>query len=196
MWGLNPDDLFYDDWADIKGQIVTYGLRNSLLVALMPTASSATIMGVTEAFEIQTSNVYSRKTLSGEFSVVNRYLIQDLVELGLWNQTMIDDIIRNEGSIQSIQSIPDNIKKRYRTVWEISQSVVIDMAADRGPFICQTQSMNLFLAKPTVPKLSSMYLYAHSKGLKTLCYYLRRRATSEAVQFTIGKNDTCESCSA
>lgn len=196
MWGLNSDDLFYDDWAEIKGQIMMYGLRNSLLVALMPTASSATIMGVTEAFEIQTSNVYSRKTMSGEFSVMNQYLIKDLVELGLWNQTMIDDIIRNEGSIQSIQSIPGNIKKRYRTVWEISQSVVIDMAADRGPFICQTQSMNLFLAKPTVPKLSSMYLYAHSKGLKTLCYYLRRRATSEAVQFTIGKNDVCESCSA
>lgn len=194
MWGLKKTDLFYDDWSEIKGQVVLHGLRNSLLVALMPTASSATIMGVTEAFEAQTSNIYSRKVLSGEYSLVNKYLVKELSELGLWDEQMVNKIIANDGSVQMIENIPAEIRKRYRTVWEISQKAVIDMSADRGPFVCQTQSMNLFLSTPTIPKLTAMYLYAHQKGLKTMCYYLRRRATTEAVQFTV--ENECVSCSA
>lgn len=199
QFDLWPDcELFYDDWDLLKQKIQKTGLRNSLLIALMPTASSATILGNTECFEIQTSNLYNRKVLSGEFTVVNKYLVRELSEAGLWSHDMAQKIMANDGSVLGIPEIPADVQRRYRTVWEYSQKIVIDAAAQRGPFVDQSQSMNLFIKAPTVAKLTAMYMYAWKRGLKTMCYYLRTRAATEAVKFTIKKENLtdCVMCSA
>jgi ribonucleoside-diphosphate reductase alpha chain len=154
-------------------------------MAPMPTASTSQILGNNECFEPYTSNIYSRRTLSGEFTIVNKHLLKDLVRLGLWNQQMKDKIITANGSIQQINEIPEEIKSLYKTVWEIKQKVIIDMAADRGAFIDQSQSLNLFMAQPNTTKISSMHFYAWKKGLKTGMYYLRTQAAAQAVKFTI-----------
>jgi ribonucleotide reductase alpha subunit len=151
----------------------------------MPTASTAQIMGFNESFEPFTSNIFKRKTLSGEFIVVNKYLIDDLIALGLWNNTMKDTIILNDGSIQSIDSIPDSIKALYKTVWEIKQKHVIDMSVERGRFICQSQSLNIFMEDPDFKKLSSMHFYGWANGIKTGSYYIRTKPRAKAAQFTI-----------
>lgn len=173
------------DWDTLKKNIVTYGLRNSLLVAPMPTASTSQILGFNECFEPVTSNIYTRRTLSGEYIVVNRYLMRELQMLGLWNETMKQHIIAMNGSIQGIEEIPKSIQERYKTSWEIKQKTLIDMAAARGAFICQSQSLNLFVADPTYAKLTSMHFYAWKKGLKTGIYYLRTKAPVMAQKFTV-----------
>jgi len=162
-----------------------YGLRNSTLFAYMPTASTSQIQGNNECFEPYTYNIYTRKVLSGQHRVVNKHLVNDLLELKLWNKKMKDMIVVHGGSVQKISSVPDNIKKIYKTVWEISQKTLIDYAADRAPFICQTQSMNLFMSEPTYGKMTSMHFYAWRKGLKTGMYYLRTRTKANAQQVTI-----------
>jgi ribonucleotide reductase alpha subunit len=151
----------------------------------MPTASSATIVGVTECFEIQTSNLYTRKVLSGGFTIINKYLVNELIDEGLWTDKLMMDILGNDGSVQHIEAIPHDIKERYKTVWEYSMRSVIDMSADRSPFVCQSQSMNVFMKEPTTKKLTSMHLYSWKKGLKTLSYYVRSRASTEAIKFTV-----------
>lgn len=184
LWGVDPGNERYD-WNELKLDIMKYGLRNSLLLAPMPTASTSQIMGFTESFECITSNLYKRKTLAGEFVLVNKYLIADLIKVGLWNKDMKNKIMVGEGSIQHIQEIPQHIRDLYKTVWEMSQKVVIDQSADRGPFICQSQSLNLFLADPTFQTLTSMHMYAWKKGVKTGCYYLRTKPVAKVQQFTI-----------
>jgi ribonucleoside-diphosphate reductase alpha chain len=183
MWGVTPSSRW--EWDVLRDEIKKHGVRNSLLLAPMPTASTSQILGNNECFEPFTSNVYKRGTLSGEFIIVNRYLLKDLVQLGLWNENMKNSIIAANGSVQSIDEIPDNIKELYKTVWEIKQKAVIDMAADRGAFICQSQSLNLFMQSPNVAKLTSMHFYAWEKGLKTGMYYLRTKAAADAIKFTI-----------
>jgi ribonucleoside-diphosphate reductase alpha chain len=183
MWDVTPSSRW--EWDVLKEEIKTHGLRNSLLMAPMPTASTSQILGNNECFEPYTSNIYSRRTLSGEFTIVNKHLLKDLVRLGLWNQQMKDKIITANGSIQQINEIPEEIKSLYKTVWEIKQKVIIDMAADRGAFIDQSQSLNLFMAQPNTTKISSMHFYAWKKGLKTGMYYLRTQAAAQAVKFTI-----------
>jgi ribonucleoside-diphosphate reductase alpha chain len=168
------------------------GVRNSLLVAPMPTASTSQILGNNECFEPYTSNIYTRRVLSGEFVIVNKHLLKDLIQLGLWNPAMKNRIIAANGSIQGIDEIPDSIKELYKTVWEIKQRSLIDMAADRGAYICQSQSLNLFVDNPTSAKLTSMHFYAWKKGLKTGMYYLRSQAASRAVQFTVEKQGSTE----
>jgi ribonucleoside-diphosphate reductase subunit M1 len=185
MWNVTPSDLW--DWAALKARIARHGLRNSLLVAPMPTASTAQILGNNESLEAYTSNIYVRRVLSGEFQVVNHHLLKDLVQLGLWNDSMKNEIIANRGSIQEIDSIPDDLKTLYRTVWEISQKSIIDMAADRGPFIDQSTSLNIHIAEPTYDKLTSMHFYGWKKGLKTGMYYLRTKPAANAIQFTVDK---------
>lgn len=185
MWKVTPTDRW--DWAALKAEVSQYGVRNSLLVAPMPTASTSQIFGNNECFEPYTSNIYTRRVLSGEFIIVNKHLLKDLVNLGLWNNAMKNRIIAANGSIQNITEIPADIKELYKTVWEIKQRNIIDMAADRGAFICQSQSLNLFVESPTASKLTSMHFYAWKKGLKTGMYYLRTQAASQAVQFTVEK---------
>lgn len=185
MWDTQPSDRW--DWAALKAEIKQYGIRNSLLLAPMPTASTSQILGNNECFEPYTSNIYTRRVLSGEFVVVNKHLLKDLVELGLWDNDMKNKIIAANGSIQQIDEIPGSIKELYKTVWEIKQRNIIDMAADRGAFICQSQSLNLFVDTPTTAKLTSMHFYAWKRGLKTGMYYLRTQAASQAVQFTVEK---------
>ena len=184
MWGVDPPSNRYD-WQRLKDDIKTYGLRNSLLVAPMPTASTAQILGNNESFEPFTSNLFKRKTLSGEFIVINKYLLEDLIELGLWSKDMKDQLVLHDGSIQSIDGIPDQLKNIYKTVWEIKQKHIIDMAADRGVFIDQSQSLNLFIEDPDYKKLTSMLFYAWSKGLKCGVYYLRTRPKSNTQKFTL-----------
>jgi len=184
LWNTKPHTDRYD-WDALKADIKTYGLRNSLLLAPMPTASTSQIMGYNEAFESFTSNLYKRKTLAGEFIVANKYMMTDLMELGLWNQDLKDALMVHEGSIQNIPAIPQEIRDRYKTVWEIKQKVVIDMAADRGRYVCQSQSMNLFMEDPDFKRLSSMHFYAWGKGLKTGMYYLRTKPKAAAQQFTV-----------
>jgi ribonucleoside-diphosphate reductase alpha chain len=183
LWGVEPSDRH--DWQILRQKVKMYGVRNSLLVAPMPTASTSQILGNNECFEPYTSNIYVRRVLSGEFIVVNKYLLRDLIALGIWSDTIKNQIIRANGSVQQIEEIPSEIRELYKTVWEIKQRTLIDMAADRGPFICQSQSLNLFVEKPTVAKLTSMHFYAWKAGLKTGMYYLRTQAASEAVQFTV-----------
>lgn len=185
LWKHQPSDRY--DWDTLKKNIKKYGLRNSLLLAPMPTASTSQIMGNVECFEMITSNVYKRQTLSGEFIIVNKYLVEDLMELGLWNEELRQKIIALGGSIQSLSEIPDNIKCLYKTVWETSQKIIIDMAADRGAFICQSQSMNLYFKDANSAKISSALMYAWEKGLKTLVYYTRNTAAREAIKFTVDK---------
>ncbi len=183
LWNVQPSDRW--DWDALKANIREYGLRNSLLVAPMPTASTSQILGNNECFEPYTSNIYSRRTLSGEFLVVNKHLLKDLVGLGLWSDEMKERIIAANGSIQHIEEIPEELKALYKTVWEISQKTIIDLAADRGAFICQSQSMNLFLKSPSAAQLTSMHFYAWKKGLKTGMYYLRSQAAVDPIKFTI-----------
>lgn len=183
MWNVTPTDRW--DWEGLRKEVMQHGVRNSLLLAPMPTASTSQILGNNECFEPYTSNIYSRRTLSGEFVIVNKHLMKDLVDLGLWNDDMKDNIIRHNGSIQNIKGIPDYLKEVYKTVWELSQRNIIDMAADRGAYICQSQSMNLFIENPNFGKLSSMHFYAWEKGLKTGIYYLRTKAAADPIKFTI-----------
>ncbi|MGN8058353.1 ribonucleoside-diphosphate reductase subunit alpha [Pedobacter borealis] len=184
LWNVTPDSGRWD-WNALRKKVVKDGVYNSLLVAPMPTASTSQILGNNECFEPYTSNIYTRRVLSGEFVVVNKHLLKDLVALGLWNNDMKNQIILANGSIQAIDSIPDYIKELYKTVWEIKMRNIIDMAADRGAYICQSQSLNLFVNAPNTSKLTSMHFYAWEKGLKTGMYYLRTQAASQAVKFTV-----------
>ncbi len=205
LWDVEPTPGRYD-WTKLKQNIVKYGLRNSLLVAPMPTASTSQILGYNECFEPLTSNIYSRRTLAGEFVVVNKYLMRDLINLGLWNEKIKNNIVANKGSVQQLTMLPQQLRDKYKIVWEIPMKHVIDMAADRGAFICQSQSLNLWMEDPVYGKLTSMHFYAWEKGLKTGIYYLRRKAKHQAQQFTIEpekkqnkkevEEEICESCSA
>ncbi len=186
MWGVKPNSGRWD-WEALRSQILQHGVRNSLLLAPMPTASTSQILGNNECFEPYTSNIYMRRVLSGEFAVVNRHLLKDLVKLGLWDDKMKNKLIAANGSVQSIPEIPQNLKDIYKTTWEIKQKSVIDMAADRGAFICQSQSLNLHVQDPTFSKLSSMHFYGWKKGLKTGMYYLRTKAAVDAIKFTVEK---------
>ena len=183
LWDEKPSDLW--DWEILREKVKKYGVRNSLTTACMPTASTGIILGNTETFQIQTSNIYKRQTLSGEFLLVNRYLVKQLSKRNLWDKNMRDNIILENGSVQNIPNFPEDLKKIYKTVWETSQKTVIDMAADRAPFIDQTQSMNLWLSDPTFGKVNSMHMYAWKKGLKTGMYYLRSRSAVDAVKVTV-----------
>jgi ribonucleoside-diphosphate reductase alpha chain len=210
MWGVTPSPRY--DWEKLKRDVVVHGMRNSLLVAPMPTATTSQILGYNECFEPLTSNIYTRRTLAGEFILANKYLMRDLMGLGLWNERMKQNIIANKGSIQHITSIPEHIRNKYKIVWEIPMKHLIDMSADRGAFICQSQSLNLWMEEPTYNKLTSMHMYAFNRGLKTGIYYLRRKAKHQAQQFTVEperrvgggggavaakeEENTCESCSA
>jgi ribonucleoside-diphosphate reductase alpha subunit len=217
MWHVDPSEkpLVYRtkeyDWNELKYKVITHGLRNSLLLAPMPTASTSQILGNNECFEPITSNIYTRRTLAGEFIMVNRYLIRDLIALGIWNERVKTNIIANQGSVQYIDGLSDELKLKYKTVWEMPMRHIIDMAADRGAFICQSQSMNLWVEEPNYNILTSMLFYAWNKGLKTGVYYLRRKAKHQAQQFTVepekagaagagaatemAEDDICEFCS-
>ena len=192
LWNHRPSDRY--NWGELMTNIKNYGVRNSLLVAPMPTASTAQILGNYECFEPIMSNIYTRRVLAGEYMVLNNYLVNDLMLCGRWSKEMKNKIIANDGSVQGIDEIPNCFKDRYKTVWEISQKDIIDMAADRGKYICQSQSLNLFIAAPDPGKLTSMHFYAWKKGLKTGIYYLRTRPSSKALQFTVKPQD-CEACS-
>ena len=201
LWSITPSDRY--DWSSLKKSIIQYGIRNSLLVAPMPTASTSQILGFNECFEPFTSNLYSRRTLAGEFVVVNKYLMKELIDLGLWNEKTKNNIIANKGSVQQLTILPDHIRNKYKIVWEIPMKHLIDMSADRGAYICQSQSLNLWMEEPVYSKLTSMHFYAWEKGLKTGIYYLRRKAKHQAQQFTIEPDakenkieDICEMCSA
>ena len=207
LWGEKPSDRY--DWDKLREDIKSFGIRNSLLISPMPTASTSQIMGFNESFEPFTNNIFQRKTLSGEFIVINKYLIRELMSKGMWNKELKDTIILHEGSIQNIKEISKEMKELYKTSWEIKQRVIIDMSADRGRYICQTQSLNIFMEEPDFQKLSSMHFYGHSKGLKTGSYYLRTKPRAKTQQFTIDpefakrklkcaedNEDSCVLCSA
>lgn len=185
MWGVKPSNRW--EWDVLREEVKTHGVRNSLLLAPMPTASTAQILGNNECFEPYTSNIYTRRVLSGEFIVVNKYLLRDLVKLGLWDDELKNKIISANGSVQHIPEIPQNLKDLYKTAWEISQKVIIDMAADRGAFICQSQSLNIFMENVTFGKLTSMHFHSWKSGLKTGMYYLRTKAATDAIKFTVDK---------
>jgi ribonucleoside-diphosphate reductase alpha chain len=187
MWGVTPTSGRWN-WDKLKQDVKQYGVRNSLLVAPMPTASTSQILGNNECFEPYTSNVYTRRTLSGEFIVANKHLMKDLINAGLWSETMRQKLINTNGSVQPIPEIPQNLKDIYKTVWEISQKSIIDMSADRGAYICQSQSLNIHLTDPNFGKLTSMHFYAWKKGLKTGMYYLRSTAAADAIKFTLDKS--------
>jgi ribonucleoside-diphosphate reductase alpha chain len=188
LWGLKDEDLSgLWDWAKLRKQVIKHGVRNSLLVAPMPTASTSQILGNNECFEPYTSNIYTRRVLSGEFIVVNKHLLEDLVELGLWNDSLKQEVMRANGSIQGIDAIPQHIKELYKTVWELSMKDIIDMSRQRGYFIDQSQSLNLFLEGATMAKLTSMHFYAWKSGLKTGMYYLRTKSAVDAIKFTLDK---------
>ena len=210
FWDINPSEQLYKDWGELRKNVQLYGCRNSLLVAPMPTASTSQILGNNECFEPFTSNIYSRRTIAGEFVMVNRYLMHDLNILGLWNEEMKNEIIYHKGSIGKIERIPKCIRERYKTVWDMSMKHIIDMSRDRGAYICQSQSLNLFVEDPTYEKMTKMHFYAWEQKLKTGMYYLRTRPKWSAQQFTIDpslqkkfatqsistqENDVCESCS-
>ena len=204
LWGVEPSERY--DWAKLKQSVVRHGLRNSLLVAPMPTASTSQILGYTECFEPITSNLYTRRTQAGEFVVVNKYLMTELHELGMWNEKIKNNIISNKGSVQQLTTLSEHIRNKYKIVWEMPMKHLIDMSADRGAFICQSQSLNLWIEDPTYSSLTSMHFYSWKKGLKTGIYYLRRKAKHQAQQFTIEpeqsadnsekKDEICEMCSA
>ena len=185
LWGVKPSDRW--EWDILKDEIKEHGMRNSLLMAPMPTASTAQILGNNECFEPYTSNIYTRRTLSGEFIVVNKHLLRDLTKLGLWDDDMKNRLIAANGSVQNISEIPENLKVLYRTAWEISQKSILEMAADRGAYICQSQSLNIFMENVNNSKLTSMHFYAWKKGLKTGMYYLRTKAATDAIKFTVDK---------
>ena len=186
MWGVTPSSGRWD-WENLKREVKQHGVRNSLLLAPMPTASTSQILGNNECFEPYTSNIYTRRTLSGEFIIANKHLMKDLISLGLWSEGMRQKLVGANGSVQSIPEIPQNIKDIYRTVWEIPQKSIIDMSADRGAYICQSQSLNIHLTDPNFGKLTSMHFYAWKKGLKTGMYYLRSTAAADAIKFTVDK---------
>ena len=190
MWGVKEEDLSGRwDWKKLRKDVKKHGVRNSLLVAPMPTASTSQILGNNEAFEPYTSNIYTRRVLSGEFIVVNKHLLEDLVKLGLWNNNMKEEIMRANGSIQHIDAIPQDLKELYKTVWEMSMKDIIDMARHRGYFIDQSQSLNLFMQDADFAKLTSMHFYGWKSGLKTGMYYLRTKSAVNAIQFTVSKKE-------
>jgi ribonucleoside-diphosphate reductase alpha subunit len=203
MWGINPTETRYN-WTQMKADIVKWGLKNSLLLAPMPTASTSQILGFNECFEPITSNIYSRGTLAGQFLLTNKYLMNDLLDRGMWNETIKNNIIANNGSVQQLEILPQEVRNIYKTVWEIPMKCLIDMAAERGSFICQSQSMNLWLEDPNYKTLTSMHYYSWKKGLKTGIYYLRRRGKHQAQKFTIEpeknkenqqhEDDICDMC--
>ena len=186
MWNVKPGSRW--EWDVLKEEVLKYGVRNSLLIAPMPTASTSQILGNNECFEPYTSNIYTRRVLSGEFPIVNKHLLKDLVKLGLWNESMKNQIIAANGSVQNIEEIPLDLKNIYKTVWEIKQRSIIDMAADRGAYICQSQSLNLFIQDANFAKLTSMHFYAWKKGLKTGMYYLRTKSAADAIKFTVDQS--------
>ena len=204
MWNVKPTDRY--DWTSLKNNIMKYGLRNSLLVAPMPTASTSQILGNNECFEPFTSNIYSRRTLAGDYVVINKYLMKELIDLGIWNEKIKDNIIQNKGSIQHLEMIPKKVRDKYKIVWEIPMRHMIDMAADRGAYICQSQSLNLWVEEPDYKTLTNMHFHSWGKGLKTGIYYLRRKPKHQPQQFTIGpslannanenEEEICETCSA
>jgi ribonucleotide reductase alpha subunit len=205
MWNTTPTPGRYD-WDKLRNSIKEHGMRNSLLLAPMPTASTSQILGFNECFEPLTSNIYSRRTLAGEFIVTNKYLMKELIHLGLWNDKIKNNIIANKGSIQQLTMLSEHMRNKYKIVWEMPMKHLIDMAADRGAFICQSQSLNLWLEDPNYAQLTSMHFYSWSKGLKCGIYYLRRKAKHQAQQFTIEperkdnmdeeEEEICEMCSA
>ena len=186
MWNITPSSKW--DWESLKKEVKEHGIRNSLLLAPMPTASTAQILGNNESIEPFTSNIYSRRVLSGEFTIVNKYLMKDLVRLELWNEKIKNEIIHNKGSIQTIREIPHQLKELYKTVWEIKQKDLIEMSADRGPYICQSQSLNIHISDPSISKMTSCHFYSWEKGLKTGMYYLRSRPKTDAISFTVDKS--------
>ncbi|HEX5003357.1 MAG TPA: ribonucleoside-diphosphate reductase subunit alpha [Bacteroidia bacterium] len=185
MWNVKPSDRW--EWDVLREEVIKHGARNSLLIAPMPTASTSQILGNNECFEPYTSNIYTRRVLSGEFVVVNKHLLIDLVNMGIWNNDLKNKIVANNGSVQNIPEIPEDIKELYKTVWEIKQRAILDMAGDRGAYICQSQSLNVFIPDPNFAKLSSMHFYAWKRGLKTGMYYLRTKAAADAIKFTIDR---------
>ena len=184
LWGKKPHTDRYD-WQKLRQEVMTHGVRNSLLVAPMPTASTSQILGNNESFEPFTSNIYTRRVLSGEFICVNKHLVRDLINLGLWTTSVKNQIVANNGSVQTVTEIPDNIKEIYKTVWEISQKKMMDLAIARGPYICQSQSLNLYQENPQFNKMSAMHFYAWRSGLKTGQYYFRSRPARDAIKFTV-----------
>ena len=203
LWNVTPSNRY--DWDSLRGKIMKDGIANSLLIALMPTASTSQILGNNECFEPITSNMYTRRTIAGDFIVINKYLVKDLMKNGLWNIEIKNRIIANGGSVQGIDIIPKDIQNLYKTVWEIKQKVIIDQAIDRGPFICQTQSMNLFFEEPTQNTLTSALFHGWKNGLKTGSYYIRTKPKAQPQQFTIdpsknkrieNNDQVCEMCSA
>ncbi|KVV13155.1 ribonucleoside-diphosphate reductase subunit alpha [Flavobacterium sp. TMP13] len=193
MWGMKDEELSGRwDWASLRKEVMEHGVRNSLLVAPMPTASTSQILGNNEAFEPYTSNIYTRRTLSGEFIVVNKHLLEDLVKLGIWNETLKQEIMRHNGSVQNIDGIPADIKELYKTVWEMSMKDILDMSRQRGYFIDQSQSLNLFMQDANYPKLTSMHFYAWQSGLKTGMYYLRTKSAVDAIKFTLNNDKKAE----
>jgi len=186
MWNVKPSDRW--EWDVLREEVMEHGVRNSLLLAPMPTASTAQILGNNECFEPYTANIYTRRVLSGEFVVVNKHLLKDLVKLGIWDDSLRNKLMAENGSVQNIAEIPENLKELYKTAWEISQKAIIDMAADRGAFICQSQSLNIFMENANFAKLTSMHFYGWKKGLKTGMYYLRTKAAAEAIKFTLDKS--------
>jgi len=186
MWGVTPSSGKWD-WEQLKLKVAQYGIRNSLLLSPMPTASTAQILGNNESIEPFTSNMYNRRVLAGEFTIVNKYLMKELIEMGIWTSDMRNQILHDHGSVQNVKAIPLAIKEKYKTVWEIKQKVLLDMAADRGAYICQSQSLNIHISDPSISNLTSMHFYAWKKGLKTGMYYLRSRPKADAIQFTVDK---------
>jgi ribonucleoside-diphosphate reductase alpha chain len=190
MWGVTPSSRW--EWDVLKEEVKEFGVRNSLLLAPMPTASTAQILGNNECFEPYTSNIYTRRVLSGEFIIVNKHLLKDLVKEGLWNKEMRQKLMVSNGSVQNIPEIPTRLKELYKTAWEISQKAIIEQAADRGAYICQSQSLNIFMENANFGKLTSMHFYGWKKGLKTGMYYLRTKAATDAIKFTVDKNINVE----
>jgi ribonucleotide reductase alpha subunit len=195
MWNVQPSNRY--NWNNLKENIQKWGLRNSLLLAPMPTASTSQILGNNECIEPFTSNIYTRRTLAGEFIIVNKHLMNELIDLGFWNEKIKENIIKNRGSVQQINGLPDSIKEKYKIVWEMSMKDIIDMAKDRGAYICQSQSLNLWVQDPDYKSLTSMHFYSWKSGLKTGIYYLRRKPKHQPQQFTIEPEEetTCEMCS-
>ena len=193
MWGITPSTRW--EWSVLKEEVLKYGVRNSLLLAPMPTASTAQILGNNECFEPYTSNIYTRRVLSGEFIIVNKHLLKDLVKAGLWNKDMRQKIMTANGSVQNIKEVPQNLKALYKTAWEISQKAIIEQSADRGAYICQSQSLNIFMENANFGKLTSMHFYGWEKGLKTGMYYLRTKAATDAIKFTVEKTIAAEPAS-
>jgi ribonucleotide reductase alpha subunit len=195
MWNVTPNNRY--NWELLKDNIQTWGIRNSLMLAPMPTASTSQILGNNECIEPFTSNIYTRRTLAGEFIIVNKHLMKELIVIGLWNEKIKDNIIKNRGSVQHINGLPEHIKEKYKIVWEMSMKDIIDMSSDRGAYICQSQSLNLWVEDPDYKTLTSMHFYSWKKGLKTGIYYLRRKPKHQPQQFTIAPDEgnDCEMCS-